>query len=74
MANSLTGELRLDLTQPANANDLAGLLEGIDNQGIERSDVEITLQPAINHVGSLNPLARSEAAPAGMQLVATWYA
>jgi hypothetical protein len=74
MANKLTGELRLDLTQPATAVDLARILEDLDNQGIERSEVDITLQPAITHVGSLarDPFARSEAAPAGMQLVATW--
>jgi hypothetical protein len=74
MANKLNGELRLDLSNPGTAVDLAKILEDLDNQGIDRSEAVVTLQPAITHVGSLarDPFARSEAAPAGMQLVVTW--
>ena len=74
MASKLDGELRLDLTTPGTAVDLARILEDLDSQGIDRADVTITLQPAIQHVGSLNrdPFARSDVGPAGMQLVATW--
>jgi hypothetical protein len=71
MANKLSGELRLDLSTPATANDLAAILEDLDNQGIERGDAVITLQPAIAHQGGYrDPLTQPQTA--GMQLVATW--
>lgn len=73
MASKLTGELRLDLTTPATAADLASLLGDLDEQGIERTDAVITLQPIIGHVGDMfsrDPLARQQSP--GMQLVATW--
>jgi hypothetical protein len=73
MANKLTGELRLDLTQPGTAVDLARILEDLDSQDIERSDVVITLQAAIPHIGDLRRDPYGERpATGGMQLVATW--
>lgn len=72
MPNKLTGELRLDLTQPATANDLGELLGDLDEQGVDRGNAIITLQPAIPHVGELSPYAERAPRPAGMQLVATW--
>lgn len=73
MANKLTGELRLDLSQPASATDLGELLGELDEQGIERSNVTITLQPAVPHAGDFtrDPYERVPR-PVGMQLVATW--
>lgn len=73
MPSILSGELRLDLTTPATANDLARILEDLDSQGVERDQAVITIQPAVPHVGELNgvdPYARPK--PLGMQLVATW--
>jgi hypothetical protein len=71
--NKLTGELRLDLSQPVTANELGELLADMDEQGVERSNAIITLQPAMPHVGEFvrDPYANPPK-PAGMQLVATW--
>lgn len=74
MPNKLTGELRLDLTQPATANDLGELLADLDEQGIERGNAIITLQPALPHFGEAGPYGDRPQRPAGMQLVATWNA
>jgi hypothetical protein len=73
MANKLTGELRLDLSKPATATDLARILEDLDSQGIDRNDVVITLQPDTGHVGDLrrDPYAE-RGTTGGMLLVATW--
>lgn len=67
MANKLTGELRLDLSQPVTAEDLAELLGELDEFDVDRAKTIVTLQPTIEHHGGGH-------APriAGMQLVATW--
>lgn len=73
MATKLTGELRLDLTQPGTAEDLGELLADLDEQGVERSKTVLTLQPAVEHQGGWrDPLATPRTA--GMQLVVTWSA
>lgn len=71
MANKLTGELRLDLTQPSTAEKLGELLNKIDDADVSWDLVTITLQPGVKHHGGYrDPLA--DPMTAGMQLVATW--
>lgn len=71
MPNKLTGELRLDLSQPVTAADLGQLLGELEEQNVDQGNAVITLQPGVAHQGGYrDPL--HDPRTVGMQLVATW--
>jgi hypothetical protein len=73
VAKKITGELRLDLGEPVSLGvlqDFASELSELTEVGIE--DVQISLQPAVPHVGTFRDSYDRSPAPGGLQLVASW--